>query len=1039
MIKILSLILILAFSLMSNVAWSQISQDTATPGSLALESGDDGESVVDQTVQTNLALKKPASQSSTLKEFGGNWHASRGVDGVKTGNLFDGGFHTDNEENPYPWWQVDLESGYDLSYALLYNRLDCCSERAKTLEVLLSDDGQIWRSVYKHDGSAFGGADGHPLKVDLNGQKARFLRVQLREFNALHLDEVEVFGCTDAMISTNAPESGQEAEESEVIFDNWNTGSANNNPNCYPSITLDRPYRITSIDNYHWNYGQGAPGGTISLMKDDGTIYGPWDVETSPTMDGIPDVFWKASPDEILPAGTYTVVDSDPETWAQNSQSEGCGFSNVMGLPESFGEDVKEDSNARPSEEPLDDGSEAKVRDGSEETFSEKPSVATSYINTSEWGRVPSNQILVVLKDGMGRSAAENIALSLGGWVVDQVDTINLYQIEIGSSTEEGLREAIDKALQDPDVILAFPNQPGEASKSIAGIQCSPLDDSAYEGERGRDYEIIGVQNAWDLIRVCGLPLSDVHVGVVDNGLYKGQGEFDGKANIDTADPNADLPAPSDLITGSHGTGVVNIIAADPDNGGVTGIVSEPLGEKLTVSMYNNFAPPRGDGVSAYTVGSMQSIEKAVDNGAKVISCSWNANGVDLSSAATWKRFFQKMGVDHPDVLFVCSAGNHRQSVNGLRHWPAGLNLPNMITVGNIMNDGTKADSSNTASNNFEVTLAAPGQQAVFGFNNQGDLKNEFGGTSMATPQVTSAAALLKSVNPNLTPAEIKAILMGTAREGVTLGTPGQQDWRSVPTEEGLGGRVLAVDQAVLKVINDQRVKLGMEALDMEEALASARVILTAESDEAAAGEWKVTADIQGVGPQGADVVLDLQGEGAVAGSKMQHILEPTRLTWDITVRDTATVVVKRLDTNGCSRLYLSNSGGNLIKRYGRIHKECTNFQPTDFFEAKDGCTEPAPGVAVDLAFTYIPPEYAKDTPASLTATSDDGGDFTFEVPPGSQFTITVKGKEWDPEIYLGKKPDDGYTIIYIGPPATIYQGTIDANAMQSRPGPGSQ
>lgn len=144
-------------------------------------------------MQTNLALGKFARQSSTTTGWGGNWNASRGVDGVKTGNIFEGGFHTDYEENP--WWQVDLGARHSLSYALLYNRQDCCIERAKTLEVLLSNDGQSWQSVYKHDGSVFGGADGHPLRVELGCQKARFLRVQLRETNYLHLDEVEIFGC----------------------------------------------------------------------------------------------------------------------------------------------------------------------------------------------------------------------------------------------------------------------------------------------------------------------------------------------------------------------------------------------------------------------------------------------------------------------------------------------------------------------------------------------------------------------------------------------------------------------------------------------------------------------------------------------------------------------------------------------------------------------------------------------------------------------------------------------------------------------------
>ncbi len=144
--------------------------------------------------QTNLALHKLASQSSTATDSEGhNYSAFRGVDGVKTGNIRDGGFHTNSEENA--WWQVDLGARHDLDYALLYNRQDCCGERARSLEVLLSDDGQSWQSVYKHDGSIFGGADGHPLKVDLNGQEARFLRVQLRETNWFHLDEVEVFGC----------------------------------------------------------------------------------------------------------------------------------------------------------------------------------------------------------------------------------------------------------------------------------------------------------------------------------------------------------------------------------------------------------------------------------------------------------------------------------------------------------------------------------------------------------------------------------------------------------------------------------------------------------------------------------------------------------------------------------------------------------------------------------------------------------------------------------------------------------------------------
>ena len=71
---------------------------------------------------------------------------------------------------------------------------------------------------------------------------------------------------------------------------------------------------------------------------------------------------------------------------------------------------------------------------------------------------------------------------------------------------------------------------------------------------------------------------------------------------------------------------------------------------------------------------------------------------------------------------------------DGSKRFPSGLNLPNMVTVGNIMNDGTNKAKSNMASANFEVTIAAPGQESIFGLDNNGKITTGFGGTSMATP-----------------------------------------------------------------------------------------------------------------------------------------------------------------------------------------------------------------------------------------------------------------------------------------------------------------
>jgi hypothetical protein len=58
-----------------------------------------------------------------------------------------------------------------------------------------------------------------------------------------------------------------------------------------------------------------------------GRKYGPWQATGSPGPGGIPNAYWEARPMLSLPAGTYTVIDSDPTTWTPDTQSGGRGFS----------------------------------------------------------------------------------------------------------------------------------------------------------------------------------------------------------------------------------------------------------------------------------------------------------------------------------------------------------------------------------------------------------------------------------------------------------------------------------------------------------------------------------------------------------------------------------------------------------------------------------------------------------------------------------------------------------------------------------------
>jgi hypothetical protein len=150
----------------------------------------------------NLALNRQARQSSLYDGSPNNGPAG-GVDGIKNRGF---GFSTNQEQSP--WWMVDLGANYALSEARIFNRLDCCSERARTLQILLSQDGQNWQTVYRHDGTVFGGVDGRQLSVALQGRTARYVRLQLAEDNLLHLDEVEVYGQEPASGLTQTPASG---------------------------------------------------------------------------------------------------------------------------------------------------------------------------------------------------------------------------------------------------------------------------------------------------------------------------------------------------------------------------------------------------------------------------------------------------------------------------------------------------------------------------------------------------------------------------------------------------------------------------------------------------------------------------------------------------------------------------------------------------------------------------------------------------------------------------------------------------------------
>ena len=204
----------------------------------------------------------------------------------------------------------------------------------------------------------------------------------------------------------------------------------------------------------------------------------------------------------------------------------------------------------------------------------------------------------------------------------------------------------------------------------------------------------------------------------------------------------------------SHGTHVAGIIAAERNNGkGVNGVAKN-------VQLMSIRAVPNGD---EYDKDIALGIRYAVDNGAKIINCSF---GKSFSPNAEWVYDAIKYA-SSKDVLIVHAAGNDGQNIDDAEnpnfpndHKFTGSEISdNVITVGALAPSyGSKMVASFSNYGNTNVDIFAPGDNVYSTMpNNNYDFQ---GGTSMAAPAVAGVAALIRSYYPSLSASQVKNVIM---------------------------------------------------------------------------------------------------------------------------------------------------------------------------------------------------------------------------------------------------------------------------------------
>ena len=256
--------------------------------------------------------------------------------------------------------------------------------------------------------------------------------------------------------------------------------------------------------------------------------------------------------------------------------------------------------------------------------------------------------------------------------------------------------------------------------------------------------------NHEDLKDVMWVNSGEVAANGIDDDY---NGYVDDIHGIDTIKRDANGNATGDPINEHyHGTHVAGSIGATQNNSkGIAGIAGN------VEIMAIRTVPGDGDETDLNVV---ESYLYAAKNGAKLINCSFgksvNEGGMIVSES------IEHVGKEY-GVLVVAAAGNDstpwaKWDIDTKFKYPASYNNKHLMVIAATQATGTLASFSNVGKKN--VDLASPGQDVFSTM--PGNKYGNLSGTSMATPIAVGAAAQVLSFYPELTPLQLKSILMNS-------------------------------------------------------------------------------------------------------------------------------------------------------------------------------------------------------------------------------------------------------------------------------------
>ena len=339
-----------------------------------------------------------------------------------------------------------------------------------------------------------------------------------------------------------------------------------------------------------------------------------------------------------------------------------------------------------------------------------------------------NRDVLVKFRPGTAEAEKEGIRERFKAEVVKRVRSIGLehWRLPEPMTTEDALKilESMPEVEHaEPNYLykpMAVPNDPDFDRLWYLHNRGQTVNGTA--GQPGAD---IAAPEAWDI--ATGSP--DMVIAVIDSGVafehpdligntWVNPGEIPGNGVDDDGNGYADDVHGWDFINedanpsdysrdfsgDGHGTHVAGIIAAHGDNGlGTSGVMWRA--RIMALQIFDLFETSSFLDAIIQSINIISAVEYAVDNGARIINCSFGG-----PSPSQFQRDAFSYANDN-GVLVVAAAGNENSSNDRFPTYPAGYQLPNIISVA-----ATNENDSLAAYSNFgavSVDVGAPGGNIV--------------------------------------------------------------------------------------------------------------------------------------------------------------------------------------------------------------------------------------------------------------------------------------------------------------------------------------